>query len=141
MILGGSAMGIVAPAIPSFLKAAASAQQVLKVLGKVEKQVTPTDASLTLESDKVIGHLSLRGVTFCYPERPSTKVLDHLDLDIPAGKTTAIVGHSGCGKSTIIGLVEQWYSPSEGLVVLDGIDIEHLNVFTLRDQIGLVQQV
>jgi len=55
--------------------------------------------------DGVIGHVSLRDVTFAYPSRPTVRVLDNLSLDFEAGKITAIVGASGSGKSTIVGLI------------------------------------
>ena len=61
-------------------------------------------------------------------------------MDIPAGKTTALVGSSGSGKSTIIGLLERWYDQTAGTILLDGIDIRQLNVTWLRTQVRLVQQ-
>ena len=141
MLLGSSAMGIVSPTIPFFLKAAASAQQVLKVLQQGEQRGEPAGTKITLDRDSLIGNLSLNGVTFRYPQRPTTTVLDNLSLEIPAYKTTAVVGPSGCGKSTIIGLVERWYKSSEGSILLDGVDLEKIEVSSLRDHIGLVQQV
>lgn len=91
--------------------------------------------------DSVTGHISFRGVTFAYPARPSLKVLNEVSLDFEARKTTAIVGASGSGKSTVVALTERWYDPHQGQVYLDGNDIKHLNVRWLRSQIGLVQQV
>lgn len=55
-------------------------------------------------------------------------VLRGLDLEVPADKTTALVGASGSGKSTIFGLLERWYSPTEGSITLDGLPIEGLNL-------------
>lgn len=68
-------------------------------------------------------------------------MLKDISLDIPAGKTTAFVGASGSGKSTIIGLLERWYLPSSGRLLLDGVDISTLNVKWFRSQMALVQQV
>jgi ATP-binding cassette, subfamily B (MDR/TAP), member 1 len=141
MLLGSSAMGIVSPTIPFFLKAAASAQQVLKVIQQNDKLDEQVGAKITLDRRRVVGNLSLSEVTFCYPQRPTTTVLDVLSLDIPANKTTAVVGPSGCGKSTIVGLIERWYKSTEGSILLDGVDLEQINVSSLRDQMGLVQQV
>jgi ATP-binding cassette, subfamily B (MDR/TAP), member 1 len=67
-------------------------------------------------------------------------VMEDVSLLIPAGKTTALVGASGCGKSTIIGLVERFYDPVGGQVLLDGRDISQLNLRWLRQQISLVSQ-
>ncbi|KAJ3962720.1 hypothetical protein N0V92_000512 [Colletotrichum tropicale] len=72
--------------------------------------------------------------------RPDTRVLDNYSLHIPAGKTTALVGASGSGKSTIVGLLERWYNPASGTITLDGKPIEQLNLQWLRKQIRLVQQ-
>jgi ATP-binding cassette subfamily B (MDR/TAP) protein 1 len=68
-------------------------------------------------------------------------VLKDISLDIPAGKTTAFVGASGSGKSTIIGLLQRWYMPDSGRLLLDGIDVSTLNVRWFRSQMSLVQQV
>ncbi|CAN8099463.1 unnamed protein product [Discula destructiva] len=63
------------------------------------------------------GDIAFEGVTFAYPGRPSTKVLDELDLTVKAGKILAIVGPSGSGKSTIVGLIEKWYSLHDQVVI------------------------
>jgi ATP-binding cassette, subfamily B (MDR/TAP), member 1 len=141
MLLGSSAMGLVSPTIPFFLKATASAQQVLNVVEKKELPEESMSAKITLDKNTVIGNLSFKEVAFCYPERPTITVLDLLSLDIPENRTTAVVGPSGSGKSTIIGLIERWYTPSEGSITLDGVDIGQIDISALRDQIGLVQQV
>lgn len=78
---------------------------------------------------------------FAYPTRPDVQVLHGLDLDVPANKTTALVGASGSGKSTIFGLLERWYVPESGSITLDGQPIEGLNLQWLRTSIRLVQQV
>ena len=83
---------------------------------------------------------AFRNIFFKYPSRPDVKVLNGLTLDVPAGKTVALVGSSGCGKSTCIQLVQRFYDPAEGEVTLDGVDIRRLNVGWLRDNIGVVSQ-
>lgn len=93
-----------------------------------------------LTPEKCEGHIEVRDVEFAYPSRPETQVLSGLTLDIPTKKTTALVGASGSGKSTIVGLLDRWYNQSSGSITIDGIDIRQLNVRWLRARIGLVQQ-
>lgn len=93
-----------------------------------------------LRPSKVIGEITLENVDFNYPARPDVQIVKNLSLTFPAGKTTALVGASGSGKSTVISLVERFYDPLAGSVRLDGVDIRDLNLKWLRSQIGLVSQ-
>ena len=86
------------------------------------------------------GEISFEDVRFNYPSRPSVKVLKGLSITFRAGKTAALVGASGSGKSTVISLVERFYDPLFGTVRFDGINVKDLNVKWLRTQIGLVSQ-
>lgn len=134
-------MGIIAPSIPSFLKAAVSAQQVLQLLQQNPTTGVSDDQGLKPDPERIRGHLRFEKVTFSYPTRSTIKVLDGLSLNIAAGKVTAVVGQSGSGKTTMIGLLERWYNPATGSIYLDGVDIRSLDLGWLRGQIGLVQQV
>lgn len=86
------------------------------------------------------GNIQFRGVQFAYPSRSNVTILHSLDLDIPADQTTALVGASGSGKSTIFGLLERWYTPSRGSITMDGRPVESLNLQWLRTNIRMVQQ-
>ena len=86
------------------------------------------------------GEIEIRNLNFAYPTRPGAPVLQDLNLRIPAGKTTALVGPSGCGKSTIVGLLERWYQPTSGQIILDDHDIADFNTNWLRSNLRLVQQ-
>ncbi len=77
---------------------------------------------------QVRGEIQLQNVTFRYPSRPEQTVLSNLSLTIPVGQTVALVGSSGSGKSTVISLVERFYDPEQGAVLLDGNDLRHLNL-------------
>jgi ATP-binding cassette subfamily B (MDR/TAP) protein 1 len=90
--------------------------------------------------DKVEGNIEFKDVVFSYPTRQETNVFNGFSLKIEAGKTVAIVGPSGGGKSTIAQLIERFYDPIEGSIRLDGTDLCDLNVRWLRQQIGLVNQ-
>eukprot|EP00571_Detonula_confervacea_P016438 CAMPEP_0172302832 /NCGR_PEP_ID=MMETSP1058-20130122/4475_1 /TAXON_ID=83371 /ORGANISM="Detonula confervacea, Strain CCMP 353" /LENGTH=1448 /DNA_ID=CAMNT_0013013465 /DNA_START=173 /DNA_END=4519 /DNA_ORIENTATION=- len=86
------------------------------------------------------GEVIFKNVKFAYPTRPENIIFDGLNLKIESGKTTALVGPSGGGKSTTIGLIERFYDPLGGCVKLDGVDMKDLNVNFLRSQIGYVGQ-
>ena len=70
------------------------------------------------------GVIKFENVFFNYPSRKDVPILQGLDLEIPKGKTVALVGSSGCGKSTCIQLVQRFYDPDQGKVTLDGSDIK-----------------
>lgn len=92
------------------------------------------------KSSSTSGHIRLEDVSFTYPSRPSIQVLDGLTLDIPAGSFVALVGHSGCGKSTTIQLLERFYDPTSGRVTVDGKDVRDFPVEELRNEMALVSQ-
>lgn len=93
-----------------------------------------------LKPDEVHGEISLEDVKFTYPSRPNVPIVKGLSLTFRAGRTAALVGASGSGKSTIISLVERFYDPTSGVVKLDGVNLKDLNLKWLRSQIGLVSQ-
>ncbi|KAG0716696.1 Multidrug resistance protein 1A [Chionoecetes opilio] len=82
----------------------------------------------------------LQGVHFVYPTRPDTPILQGLGVRVDRGKTLALVGSSGCGKSTIVSLLERFYNAQKGTVSINGKDVEALNVGWVRQQLGLVSQ-
>ncbi|KAJ4832438.1 hypothetical protein Tsubulata_017100 [Turnera subulata] len=86
------------------------------------------------------GNVELTNVFFAYPSRPDQVIFRGLSLKIDAGKTVALVGPSGSGKSTIIGLIERFYDPLKGSVLIDGQDIKNYNLRMLRSHIALVSQ-
>ncbi|CAG5030067.1 unnamed protein product [Parnassius apollo] len=87
------------------------------------------------------GDIEFKDVTFAYPTRPEAIVLKNFNLKIPAGKTVAIVGTSGNGKSTIAALLERFYDVNDGVVTIDGVDIRELDCKWLRGRaLGLISQ-
>lgn len=137
-IIATSSLTIIAPSIGDFTKASAAAKDVLEMIARrPEIDSSSTDGR---KPDSVQGRIELRNVSFKYPARPTVQVLDNINIVFEEGKTTALVGASGSGKSTIIALAERWYDPESGDVLLDGNNVKDLNLKWLRQQIGLVQQ-
>lgn len=139
VLLAAQSLTQIAPQSVIISKAAAAADQLFKVIDRDSKIDSLSDVGI--KPEKCLGDIEFRGVEFAYPSRPDTQVLKGLDLFIPANKTTAIVGASGSGKSTVVGLVERWFSPLGGEILLDGRKIEEYNLQWLRTSIRLVQQV
>lgn len=92
------------------------------------------------QKPEINGNIIFKDINFSYPTRQKVQVLNKLNLHFEAGKTTALVGNSGCGKSTIISLLERFYMPTGGEIIIDGVDINSINVRYLRSQMGLVSQ-
>ncbi|GAX25079.1 hypothetical protein FisN_10Lh277 [Fistulifera solaris] len=85
-------------------------------------------------------HVELIGINFCYPSRPNQPVLQNLHLEIPHGKSMALVGCSGCGKTTIINLLQRFYDPIDGIIRIDGMDLKAMDLVQHRRHIGVVTQ-
>ncbi len=88
--------------------------------------------------ERVEGRIEIKGVDFTYPN--GTKALHDINMSIEPGKITAFVGLSGAGKSTIVNLLDKFYTPDKGTILLDGIDLKEYDTQFLRDNIGLVLQ-
>ncbi|KAF1983472.1 P-loop containing nucleoside triphosphate hydrolase protein [Aulographum hederae CBS 113979] len=138
VMIGAFSLGNVAPNMKSFVTAVAAAQKIFSAIDRVSPIDPHSPDGKKLEY--VDGTVELKNVKHIYPSRPEVTVMESIDLKIPAGCTTALVGASGSGKSTIVGLVERFYDPVGGQVLLDGVDLQELNVHWLRQQISLVQQ-
>ncbi|KAL3125940.1 hypothetical protein niasHT_009469 [Heterodera trifolii] len=89
---------------------------------------------------KFAGHIQFRSVSFTYPSRPDASVLNRMSFEVKAGQTVALVGYSGCGKSTVMALLERFYLPTRGSILIDGMPIEEINIHRLRNQIAMVSQ-
>ncbi|PWA71186.1 sulfonylurea receptor, P-loop containing nucleoside triphosphate hydrolase [Artemisia annua] len=138
VMIGGLALGQSAPSMAAFTKARVAAAKIYRIID--HKPSVDKNSESGLELDSVSGQLELKNVDFSYPSRPDVKILNNFTLNVPSGKTIALVGSSGSGKSTVVSLIERFYDPTSGQVMLDGHDIKGLNLKWLRQQIGLVSQ-
>ncbi|RZC77282.1 hypothetical protein C5167_001436 [Papaver somniferum] len=138
VMIGGLGLGQAAPSMAAFAKAKVAAARIFQIID--HKPSIDKNAETGLELDSVTGHVELKNINFSYPSRPDVQILNNFSLNLPAGKTIAIVGSSGSGKSTVVSLIERFYDPSSGEVLVDGKDIKTLKLRWLRQQIGLVSQ-
>src|SRR5919109_5520133 len=119
----------------TFLAAVAALDKIMDVLDE-EPEVRDRDGARDL--DRVAGHVRFDSVRFGYGNLP--EVLHGIDLDVPAGTTVALVGHTGAGKSTIAKLLARFYDPREGRISIDGHDLRDVTQESLRRQLGIVPQ-
>lgn len=138
IMIGAFSLGNVAPNIQAFTTAIAAAGKIYATIDRHSPLDPESDEGKKL--DELDGVVELRNIRHIYPSRPEVVVMEDVNLVVPAGKTTALVGASGSGKSTIVGLVERFYDPVGGEVLLDGHNVQDLNLRWLRQQISLVSQ-
>ncbi|KAI0816510.1 multidrug/pheromone exporter, ABC superfamily [Xylaria sp. FL0064] len=133
----------VSPYLQIFSSAAAALDKLQTDIdrqSKIDGTIDDTNGGPAQPSEVFEGDIRLENVTFTYPSRPDVPVIQDVTLQFPAGRTTAIVGLSGSGKSTIAGLVTRLYDTDSGAIFLDRRNIRDINVRQLRSYIGLVQQ-
>jgi ABC-type multidrug transport system fused ATPase/permease subunit len=119
----------------TFLSATAALDKIMDVL---DEEPDVLDKPAARELPEVEGEVEFDGVRFGYGNGPD--VLHGLDLEVPAGTTVALVGHTGAGKSTIAKLLARFYDPRDGRITIDGIDLRDVTQQSLRRQLGIVPQ-
>ena len=119
----------------TFLSATAALDKIVDVLDEEPEVLDKPDAK---PLPRVEGRVQFENVTFGYGDGP--EVLHSLDLDVPAGTTVALVGHTGAGKSTIAKLLARFYDPRAGRITIDGHDLRDVTQASLRRQLGIVPQ-
>uniref|UniRef100_A0A803T588 ABC-type xenobiotic transporter n=1 Tax=Anolis carolinensis TaxID=28377 RepID=A0A803T588_ANOCA len=138
VLVGAFSIGEASPNLESVANARGAAYEVFKIITKPR----PIDSSSNegFKPDKFRGEIEFKNIHFSYPSRPDIQILKGLNLKIQPGKTIALVGSSGCGKSTTIQLLQRFYDPAEGQIIIDGHDIRTLNLKWMRENIGIVSQ-
>ncbi|XP_061383690.1 ATP-dependent translocase ABCB1-like [Danaus plexippus] len=138
LLMGSSSAAQAFAFAPNFQKGIKAAGRAIVILGRQSKIVDPIEPAV--ENFEGTGEASIQNVQFKYPTRPLIPVLKNCNLEIENGKTIALVGSSGCGKSTIIQLLERYYDPDDGIVAQNGIPLPKLLLSDVRQPIGFVQQ-
>ncbi|XP_039378224.1 ATP-binding cassette sub-family B member 5-like [Mauremys reevesii] len=131
-------LGTAAPHFETFSIARGAAFKVFKIID--QKPTIDSFSSDGHKLDHIKGALEFNNVQFSYPSRPDVQVLKGLTLKIDCGQMVALVGSSGCGKSTMVQLLQRFYDPQEGVITVDGHNIKSLNLRRYREFIGVVSQ-
>ncbi|KAL8471565.1 hypothetical protein ACS0TY_028991 [Phlomoides rotata] len=137
-IVGGMSLGQSFSNLGAFSKGKAAGFKLMEIIK--QKPTIRHDASDVKCLSDIKGNIEFKNVTFSYPSRPDVIIFRDFSIFFPAGKTVAVVGGSGSGKSTVVSLMERFYDPNQGEILLDDVDIKTLQLRWLRDQIGLVNQ-
>jgi ATP-binding cassette subfamily B protein len=134
-IMVGSGFATLSEVWGELQRAAGAAERLL--------ELAAADSALADDPRRKAGsgaRMAFEAVTFHYPSRPTAPALVDFSLDIPAGRSLALVGPSGAGKSTVFELLQRFYDPGAGRITLDGIDLRDLSLADLREQLALVPQ-
>lgn len=124
---------------PDFIKGGRAMRSVFDLLDR-KTEIEPDDPDATPAPERVRGEVEFKHVDFSYPSRPDILIFRDMNLRARAGKTLALVGPSGCGKSSVIALIQRFYEPSSGRVIIDGKDIRKYNLKSLRCHMAVVAQ-
>ncbi|XP_074721034.1 ATP-dependent translocase ABCB1 isoform X1 [Strix uralensis] len=138
VLIGAFSIGQTAPSIEAFASARGAAYTIFNIIDNEPQIDNYSEAGYKPQHIK--GNLEFQNVYFNYPSRPDIEILKGLNLKVSCGQTVALVGGSGCGKSTTVQLIQRFYDPKEGTVTIDGQDIRTLNIRYLREIIGVVNQ-
>uniref|UniRef100_UPI00358F3F7A ATP-dependent translocase ABCB1-like isoform X3 n=1 Tax=Myxine glutinosa TaxID=7769 RepID=UPI00358F3F7A len=138
VIIGAFSLGQATPNIEAFSNARGAAYAIFNIIDK--EPTIDNFSKIGYKPQKLKGRVEFKNVHFVYPSRSEMKVLQGLDLIVNSGETLALVGSSGCGKSTIVQLLQRFYDPQQGMVCVDEQDVRSLNVRWLRESIGIVSQ-
>ncbi|KAK3746942.1 hypothetical protein RRG08_030352 [Elysia crispata] len=138
VLIGAFSLGNAFPALSSLSTARGAAYVIFKLID--QKSAIDSSSEEGQRPERLRGLIQMQNVHFNYPSRPDVKVLNGLDLVANPGQTVALVGSSGCGKSTTVQLMQRFYDPLQGKVMIDGIDLRDLNIKWLRSHIGVVSQ-
>ncbi|PFX21918.1 Multidrug resistance protein 1 [Stylophora pistillata] len=140
VMFGAMQLGQAGPHMEAITAARGAAYKVFHIIDRVPPIDSSSADGLQIDQSSLKGRIELKSIEFWYPSRPDVKILNSLNLVVERGQTVALVGESGCGKSTVVKLLQRFYDASNGEVSIDGHDVRSLNLKWLRERIGVVSQ-
>ncbi|XP_061991012.1 ABC transporter B family member 11-like isoform X2 [Rosa rugosa] len=138
VLLGSVSLGKASPCISAFAPGQAAAYKMFETINR-KPEIDAYNTNGRVLQD-IRGDIELRDVYFSYPARMDEQIFHGFCLSIPSGATAALVGQSGSGKSTVISLIERFYDPQAGEVLIDGVNLKEFQLKWIRQKIGLVSQ-
>jgi ATP-binding cassette subfamily B protein len=137
-VMVAGSMGSITEVLGDLQRAAGATERLIELLHTENLILAPSQPQALPE--KIQADIELKDVCFSYPTRPEHRAIDNVSLRVAKGKTLALVGASGAGKSTIFDLMLRFYDIQEGQVLFDGVDVKQVEPLELRKHIGLVPQ-
>ncbi|KAL2494601.1 ABC transporter B family member 9 [Forsythia ovata] len=138
IMTGGISLGQTSPCVNAFAAGQAAAYKMFEAIERKPKIDAYDDSGIVLED--IRGEIELKDVYFTYPARPEVQIFSGFTLHVLSGETAALVGQSGSGKSTVISLLERFYDPEAGEVIIDGVNLKKFKLKWIRGKMGLVSQ-
>ncbi len=137
-VMAAGALGALSQVWGEFALASGATERLMELLATPITIKSPTNPEKI--PSPVKGQIDFSKVTFCYENRPDTKILENFDLTIQPGETLAIVGPSGSGKSTLFSLLMRYYDPISGIIAIDNIPLTRMEPSEIRKHIAIVPQ-
>lgn len=136
--IAASSLGQISEVSGEVMQAVGAAERISELLDEVPAITAPAIAAKLPEPPR--GALQFDDVSFAYPSRPATLAMDHTSFTVAPGETIALVGPSGAGKSTALALIQRFFDPQQGRILLDGTDIRSVDPHALRARLAVVPQ-
>nr|VDD03884.1 unnamed protein product [Brassica oleracea] len=138
VLTGSMSLGQASPCLTAFAAGQAAAYKMFETIERRPDIDSYSTNGKVL--DDIKGDIELKDVYFTYPARPDEQIFRGFSLFISSGTTVALVGQSGSGKSTVVSLIERFYDPQAGEVLIDGVNLKEFQLKWIRSKIGLVSQ-
>ena len=138
IVIGSSGLGRIFATVPDLKNARDAGVNIIRLLRR--KPLIDIESKEGISAENIQGNINFQNVVFRYPTRPNITVLNNLELEVKPGQFVALVGESGCGKSTTVGLLSRFYDVSGGKLLIDNMPISSYNLKSYRQKVGLVSQ-